>query len=111
MADKRALQRVRKRLPLRFGNAEPVRLAFTEDISRRGLFIKTVNLYPPGTKIVVDVQLPGEKLVRISGSIRWTKKVPANMIHKVNKCGMGVKIHEFLSGEEAFMDYMQGYQP
>jgi hypothetical protein len=32
----------------------------------------------------------------------WAKKVPANMVHLVKKCGMGVRITGIISGEEHY---------
>jgi Tfp pilus assembly protein PilZ len=107
MAEKRNIYRMRRRLSLRFGIDAPVRMAFTEDITDDGLFIKTTNLYPPGTRVFVELILPDENLVRIVGIIRWSKKVPPTMIHLVKKAGMGVRILKFESGEEDFRKFME----
>jgi len=110
MAEKRVLKRIRRRLSLRFGTEAPVRLAFTEDVTERGLFIKTTNLYPPGTRVIIELILPDENRVRVTGSIRWTKKVPPTMIHLVRKAGIGIKFLRFESGEECFRDFLHGAQ-
>jgi len=110
MADKRGLRRIRRRLSLRFGTDAPVRMAFTEDVTDRGMFIKTTNLYAPGTRIAIELIMPDETRVRITGSIRWTKKVPPNMIHLVRKAGMGIKILQIESGEEHFRRFLQDAQ-
>lgn len=110
MADKRSLKRMRRRLSLRFGVDAPVRMAFTEDVTENGMFIKTTNLYPPGTRVAIELIMPDEARVRIAGSIRWTKKVPPNMIHLVRKAGMGVKILRIESGEEDFRRFIADAQ-
>lgn len=110
MPDSRCLKRIRRRLSLRFGIDAPVRMAFTEDVNRHGMFIKTTNLYPPGTKIDIELILPDESRVRIAGSIRWSKKVPPNMIHLVKKAGMGVKILRIHSGEAEFFRFLNEAQ-
>jgi len=110
MADKRSLRRIRRRLSLRFGIDAPVRMAFTEDVTDRGMFIKTTNLYPPGTKIAIELIMPDETRVRIVGSIRWSKKVPPNMIHLVRKAGLGIKILSIETGEEHFRRFLQEAQ-
>ena len=110
MADKRSLRRIRRRLSFRFGIDAPVRMAFTEDVTDRGMFIKTTNLYPPGTKIAIELIMPDETRVRMVGSIRWSKKVPPNMIHLVRKAGLGIKILSIESGEENFRHFLQGAQ-
>jgi Tfp pilus assembly protein PilZ len=110
MAEKRTQRRIRRRLSLRFGVDKPVRLAFTEDVTESGLFIKTTNLYRPGTRVFIELILPDESRVRVTGSIRWTKKVPPTMIHLVRKAGMGVKFLRFEEGEELFRNFMNGAQ-
>ncbi|RNC73160.1 MAG: pilus assembly protein PilZ [Desulfuromonadales bacterium] len=102
MADKRDIIRHKKRLSLRFGIDAPERLAFTEDVSAHGFFIKTTNICPPGTRIQVELKLPDDESVFVEGMVRWTKKVPPQMIHLVRKSGMGIKIMKFIAGEEAF---------
>lgn len=106
MAEKRDITRHNKRLPLRFGIDTPTRLAFTEDVSAHGLFIKTTHLCPPGTRIQVELTLPGDDSVFLEGMVRWTKKVPPQMIHLVKKSGMGVMITKFIAGEESYRHFI-----
>jgi Tfp pilus assembly protein PilZ len=108
MAEKRIIKRVRRRLSLRFGLDKPVRMAFTEDVTEHGLFIKTTNLYQPGTRMLIELILPDEVRVNLIGMVRWSKKVPPNMIHLVKKAGMGVKILHFVTGEEDFRQFILG---
>ncbi|RQW83424.1 MAG: pilus assembly protein PilZ [Geobacter sp.] len=110
MAEKRIIKRVRRRLSLRFGQDKPVRMAFTEDVTDDGMFIKTTNLYRPGTQITIELTLPDEIKVTIIGMVKWSKKVPPNMIHLVNKAGLGVKILHFVAGEQDFMRFIFGTQ-
>lgn len=102
MAEKRGFRRLRRRLSLRFGIDKPTRIAFTEDINDRGMFIKSTNIYPVGSKLTIELILPGEKPVKITGIVRWSKKVPPAMIHLVRKAGMGIKFIDIESGEEEF---------
>lgn len=110
MAEKRGFKRLRRRLSLRFGTDRPARLAFTEDINDHGMFIKTTNLYPVGSRIMVELSLPDEKKVLLTGSVRWSKKVPPTMIHLVKKAGMGIKILLIESGEEEFRQFLRQVQ-
>ena len=102
MADKRIVRRLKKRIALRFGSDEPSRLAFTEDISVDGLFIKTTNISRPGSLIRVVMELDDGTVVELDGRVMWAKKVPPQMIHLVRKSGMGVRIVRFVSGAEAY---------
>lgn len=102
MADKRIIKRLKKRISLRFGGDEPSRLAFTEDVSVDGLFIKTTNISRPGSLIRVIMELEGGTVVELEGRVMWAKKVPPQMIHLVRKSGMGVRIVRFIAGAEAY---------
>ncbi|HEY5975172.1 MAG TPA: PilZ domain-containing protein [Geobacteraceae bacterium] len=102
MAEKRDIIRLRKRMSVRFGIDDPIRVAFTEDISPDGLFIKTTNICPPGSLIKVVLALTETTTVMMEGRVMWAKKVPPQMIHVVRKCGMGVRILRFVTGEEEY---------
>ncbi len=102
MTDKRDLIRHKKRLSLRFGETEATRLAFTEDISSHGLFIKTASIGKLGSRLQIELTMPDGQLIQLEGMIRWAKRVPPRMIHLVKKSGMGIKILKFHSGEEHY---------
>ena len=50
-----------------------------------------------GATIMVEIKHESG-LIAFLGEVRWAKKVPANILHKL-KGGMGVQIISFLSGE------------
>lgn len=102
MSEKREITRVRKRLSLKFGIDAPNKVAFTEDLSQNGLFVKTVYPSPPGSRIQIELTMPDGKNVLMVGMSRWRKSVPPQVIHLVKKCGMGIKILKFISGEESY---------
>jgi hypothetical protein len=102
MSEKRDLKRKRKRLKLRFGVDYPKRVAFTEDLSERGLFIITGQPEPPGAMLLLEITLPDEQQVVAYGRVRWAKKVPPNLVRLANKGGMGVLLSRFESGEQAY---------
>lgn len=106
MDDKRNLNRYRKRLSLRFGPAEPSQLAFTEDVSDHGIFIKTGKVYPLGTILQVEMTLPDDEYVFFEGMVRWSKKIPPQLLSKVNKAGLGIKIMKFIAGQAAYNQFV-----
>jgi len=106
MVEKRNIIRLKKRLSLKFGIDAPTRIAFTEDLSPSGLFVKTVHPTPPGSRIKIELTMPDGNVVQMEGMSRWKKTAPPQVIHLVNKKGMGVKILKFLSGEEIYRGYI-----
>lgn len=102
MADKRDIKRHRKRLSLRFGIERAERLGFTEDISRNGLFIRTASPHPPNTRLNIEITTADGEIIRIGGKVRWIRRVPLNLIHLLNKCGMGIMITDIKEGKERY---------
>lgn len=107
VADKRDIRRIKKRISIRFGIDEAARMAFTEDISMTGMFIKTSNVIPPNSNIIIEFNLPSEAVIVIEARVMWAKKVPANLFHLVKKSGIGVRFLRFHSGEDAFDDFFE----
>jgi len=107
MADgKRDIVRYKKRLTVHFGIGESNRVAFTEDVSMTGMFIRTPNICPPNTKIRIEFELENSK-VELEGRVMWAKKVPQNLFHLVKKSGMGIRFLRFHSGEDLFNTYFE----
>jgi len=106
MAEKRDIRRHKKRLSVRFGIDAPNRLAYSEDVSAHGLFIKTTNISSPGTCIKIELTLPNNDSVFVEGMVRWAKKVPPQLIHQAKKCGMGVEITRFITGEASYQQLL-----
>jgi len=106
MAEKRDLTRHKKRLTLKFGAEEPIRVAFTEDISNLGIFIKTTNVLPVGSPVKVELALSDTSSAVFEGVVRWSKRIPPNLAHLVKKGGMGVLITRFISGEDDYEEVL-----
>jgi hypothetical protein len=102
MADKRRSARYRKRLKLRFGADHPASLAFTDEVSLTGMSIRTQNVLPPGSMIVIELHLPDNSAILLKGRVMWGKRVPGALVQQAQKAGMGIRILEILSGGEKF---------
>ncbi|MBI3399198.1 MAG: PilZ domain-containing protein [Deltaproteobacteria bacterium] len=110
MPEKRNITRHRKRLQLRYGteSESPVTMAFTEDISEDGLFIRTTRIYPLNTNLNIELfTKDGNGVVNIQGVVRWVKAVPSTLIHGAKKGGMGVKIISITAGEGIYKKLLQ----
>ena len=97
---KRLKRRHAKRFSLKFGFDKAEKVGFTNDVNHLGLFIRSAVVVKPGSRIVVEISHPGG-LIALLGEVRWAKKIPASVIHKI-KGGMGVEVISFLSGEELY---------
>lgn len=101
MTDKRyGVKRKLKRITLRYGTDSPGKIAFTDDITHEGLFIRTALVVAPGTRLVVELS-PPEGRILLQAEVRWAKRIPPRMLHKM-KGGMGVRILAFQDGETIY---------
>jgi hypothetical protein len=104
MAEKRKIKRTLKRLKLRYGVNRASTLAFTEDVSETGVFVRTVNVMGPGVAMLVELFMPDNSPVTFEATVIWSRRVPGSLIH-LSKGGMGLLITKFLSGEEKYLDF------
>jgi hypothetical protein len=104
MAEKRRIKRSLKRLKLRYGITRATTLAFTEDVSETGVFVRTVNVMGPGVVMLVELFMPDNSPVTFEARVMWSRRVPGSLIH-LSKGGMGLLITKFISGEEKYLDF------
>lgn len=105
MTEKRHVTRKNRRLEVRFGPEEPTRIGFIGDITLHGFFIQTAGVCRPGTLLTVVLNMKHDQEVRLQGRVQWAKRVPPQMLHRVKKGGMGIRIECFLSGEAVYRSY------
>jgi Tfp pilus assembly protein PilZ len=74
---------------VRYGPNALERTCFTNNISLSGAFLRTNNVFKPGTTIQVEFEFPDRK-VNLWAQVVWAKKVPPQMAHVI-LCGMGVR--------------------
>ncbi len=67
-------------------------LGFTDDLSPQGLFIKTRSIFAPGTVLKIELTLPDDQIIRLTGQVMWAKRVDPSMVRFVKKSGMGIRI-------------------
>lgn len=92
--DKRTTDRLKKRLTVRFGPRKAECLGFTGDLSGTGIFIKSSTVFPPGTLLHIDIMLPDDRVLRMTGQVVWAKRVPPSLVRYVAKSGMGVLLQD-----------------
>ena len=88
--DRQAHPRIRGRIRVRFGVDALDRSAFTMNVSLSGAFIRTNQVFPPGTTIKVEFNFEDGPLT-VYAKVVWAKKVPPQMGHLV-LCGMGIRL-------------------
>ncbi len=81
--------RTKRRVLAKFGVDTPAKTAFTMNLSRSGAFLRTNDVFRPGTTIQVRFDFKeGEQ--HLWAQVIWAKKVPPQLAHVLH-CGMGVR--------------------
>jgi len=101
LASRRRAPRKRMRRPVRYGVHELDHRGYTMDLSSSGIAIKTNLVFPPGTEVLLRVDMDGE-IFTARGRVRWARQVPPSLVAHT-RCEMGieftalsVRFHKFL---------------
>jgi Tfp pilus assembly protein PilZ len=86
--DKRANNRAKRRMMVRYGASAADKTAFTKNVSETGMFLQTNHVFKPGSTIHVQIQFPKDTF-SMWARVVWAKTVPQGLAH-VLECGMGV---------------------
>lgn len=86
---RRKAKRYRLRVFVRYGSRDLDHRGFTTDISTSGIAIKTNQVYPPGTELLLGLEI-NERILLARGRVKWAKQVPPLLINYVH-CGMGIE--------------------
>lgn len=103
--NRRRAARTKRRIMVRYGPSGPVRTGFTKNLSETGLFVRSNQVYPPGTTLHVEVQFP-ERTFHLWAKVMWAKRVPAQLSHVLD-CGMGL---HFLEPDAGFLEYFRDWR-
>lgn len=99
MAEKRKSKRHARRLKVTFGPKGTPGFPYgglTNDVSSTGLFIVSGQNLKPGTRVHVDITLPGEAPLYIEGVVTRASLVPTEL-RQIMKSGFGMR---YLTGTE-----------
>ena len=94
-SDRRAATpRFAARVKVRFRSVEELVTAYTDDISRGGLFVTSTHQLPPGSRVQVQMELPDEgPAARVPAEVAYT--LSADEAEKAGRQpGMGMKFLE-----------------
>jgi hypothetical protein len=82
--------RTRGRIRVRYGLESLDRTAFTMNVSETGAFIRSNNVFAPGTTLKVEFHFENRS-VTLYARVVWAKKVPPQLAHLLH-CGMGLRL-------------------
>ncbi|MFT3915930.1 MAG: TIGR02266 family protein [Anaeromyxobacteraceae bacterium] len=109
-AEKRGDPRVpvELRLRLAYGSVADFVERWAVNISRGGVFIRTLEPCAPGTEVLLEITLAsGEPVIHGRGVVRWTT-APSAPGEPAQEPGMGVKFLALSPGSQALVDAVVG---
>jgi len=107
MIERRKEERYRRRLQLRLSTENGSTMGFTDDISREGIFVRSASVQPVGTPIRMELTTPDNEKVVLGGTVQWEIKLSPILLRQGKKGGMGIKISNFVSGEESYRKILE----
>lgn len=90
MPEKRVVRRRPRRLAVKFGEQAPDRMAFAENVSAQGLFLRTATFYPKDTILQLDVELPSG-WARLVARVSWIRRFPPKLAQGLQG-GLGLEV-------------------
>ncbi|GBE05206.1 MAG TPA: hypothetical protein ENH31_08760 [Nitrospirae bacterium] len=103
MSGKRRSTRTIKRLEITFSARGITYKGITSNLSREGIFIRTVKGLPPGITIDVELYLPSGETLKLQAVVKRTIKTPFQSI----KNGMGIEI---INPPQKYLEYVDSLQ-
>jgi Tfp pilus assembly protein PilZ len=107
MTEKRKEERYKRRLQLRFSTENGSTIGFTDDISSEGIFVRSASVQPVGTAIRIELTTQDNEKVVLGGTVQWKIKLSPTLLRQGKKAGMGIKISNFVSGEESYRKILE----
>ncbi|MFZ3091902.1 MAG: PilZ domain-containing protein [Nitrospirota bacterium] len=94
MPEKRVKDRVTKRLSVKFGRNNILdQSGITSNLSPTGIFIRTNSGLSPGTPVDVELTLPDDRIIKLKGTVMWTKRVHPKLAG-FSRNGMGIVLKD-----------------
>lgn len=98
MAEKRSAPRKKKRLIVDFDTTQARTTGFTHDVSRSGLFVRTIRIPKIGKMLKAILHLPDGKQLPVEGMVVRSYRVPATLRSLVPS-GFGLRLSATASAD------------
>jgi uncharacterized protein (TIGR02266 family) len=85
--------RLRRRLEVRYSDGSgPALMGYSGNLSRNGMMIRTMRVFPPGTRLAIELRFPNQT-IRVNGEVAWAREGPMSWL-ATGRIGMGIKFDE-----------------
>lgn len=101
--EKRKFKRVTKRIKVTIPACNRRYTTYAGDISETGIFLRTSRVFPPGTILTLELQLPLGEILVLRGKVKWEFMIP-HLGFKRN--GMGI---EFIDRSTKYVEFVKNF--
>jgi len=88
--ERRQAKRYLKTISVRFGTASFDHIGSTYDLSENGILLKSSRVFPPLTRLTLELATSPEEKIYCEGYVQWAKQAPPGFARAIKKLGMGI---------------------
>lgn len=92
MERRKPARRHRKRVEVRYGPRQPDCTGYSGNISRTGMMLRCIRVFPPGTLLQLELKFPDEVL-RATATVTWAREGTVQLL-STGRVGMGLRFVE-----------------
>ena len=100
---KRRSSRITRRLEIKFASNDVSFKGITSNVSKEGLFVRTLKGFPPGTLVKMELHLPSGKHIKRKGVVKRTLKTNFSGV----KNGIGI---EFIDTSTEYEEFLKAHE-
>ena len=99
---KQSSRRAHRRIEVRYGPERPEYIGYSGNVSRSGIMVRTIRVFPPGTFLHLELKFPDGSF-QARGEVVWAREGPVQLL-STGRIGMGIN---FLHPSEEFREYLE----
>ena len=99
---KQGSRRARKRVEVRYGLEEPRFIGYSGNVSKSGIMVRAVRVFPPGSVLNLELKLHDGAVVRARGVVVWARAGSPQWV-TTGRIGMGVT---FIEPPQELLDHL-----
>jgi hypothetical protein len=100
---KQQSRRARKRVEVRYGLEVPSYIGYSGNLSKSGVMVRAVRVFPPGSVLNLELKLPDGASVRARGQVVWAREGPPQWV-MTGRIGMGIT---FIEPPQELLDQLE----
>jgi PilZ domain len=89
---RQSTKRAHRRVEVRYGPQGPQHIGYSGNVSRTGIMIRAIRVFPPGTVLSLELKFP-DSIFKVCGEVVWAREGSVQLL-STGRVGMGVTFRE-----------------